>query len=102
MIENGSNSEIGASKTFGKLGRFLMLGINTDMEPNRLKNLLTQRGWDWLNASVRWDVWGKLLDDYSLPKAGSIWMIGPDGRVLARDLRGDAIKQAGTILLRAK
>jgi peroxiredoxin len=89
-------------KTFGKLGRFVMLGINTDMEPDRLKNLLNQRGWYWLNASVRWDVWDKLLDDYSLPKSGSIWMIGSDGKVLARDLRGDSIKQVGTILLRAK
>jgi hypothetical protein len=47
-------------------------------------------------------VWYKLLDDYALPKHGSVWLIGPDGKILAKDLRGDAIKQAGTIVLRAK
>jgi peroxiredoxin/protocatechuate 3,4-dioxygenase beta subunit len=89
-------------KTFGKVGRFGMLGINYDMEMDRFKVLVNQRGWDWLNASVSSEVWSKLLDQYSLPRYGSVWLIGPDGKVLARDLRGDAIKQAGTMVLRAR
>jgi peroxiredoxin len=88
-------------KTFGKLGRFVMLGINYD-DVDRTRNLVTQRGWDWLNASVSSDVWDKLVDEYSLPRHGSVWLIGPDGKVLARDLRGDGIRQAGTMVLRAR
>jgi hypothetical protein len=89
-------------KTFGKLNRFAMLGITYDMEVVRLRRLVAQRGWDWLNASVSGDVWDKLLDEYALPRYGSVWLLDPDGKVLARDLRGDAIKQAGTFVARAK
>ena len=89
-------------KTFGKLGRFAMLGINYDDEVDRTRNLVAQRGWDWPNASVSFDVWDKLPDEYSLPNCASVWLVGPDGKVLARDLRGDAIRQAGTMVLRAR
>ena len=86
-------------KTFGKLGHFTMLGINCDGQVDRTRSLVAQRGWDWPNASVSFDVWDKLLEEYDLPRSGSVWLLGPDGKVLARNLRGDAIRQAGTMVL---
>jgi protocatechuate 3,4-dioxygenase beta subunit len=89
-------------KMLGNVRRFAMLGITYDLDVDRPKTLVAQRGWDWLNARVSWDVWDKLLDEYALPRFGSVWLLGPDGKVLARDLRGDAIKRAATLVLRAK
>jgi hypothetical protein len=86
----------------GKVRRFAMLGITYDLDVDRPKTLVAQRGWDWLNARVSWDVWDKLLDEYALPRFGSVWLLGPDGKVLARDLRGDAIKGAAAMVLRDK
>ena len=89
-------------KTFGKLERFAMLGISSGMEVDRCKKLVAQRGWEWFNAVVSWEDWEKFLDENSPQRSGLVWLIGPDGKVLARDLRGDSIRQAGTMVLRAR
>jgi hypothetical protein len=69
------------------------LGLNADTEGDEAKTRVSEYGWGWRQAKLAfpdgWDVRLK-YGAYSLP---SIWLIGPDGRVIARDLSGAAIKE---------
>jgi thiol-disulfide isomerase/thioredoxin len=77
---------------FGSDRRFAMIGLDLDDRPAAARPFVEARGmrWHqgflgpWANSSV-----AASFDIQGLP---SIWLIGPDGRVLARDLRGPAIR----------
>ncbi len=82
------------SSTFGRDDRLVMLGLNADTQGDEARARAAQHGWSWpqvrLGGMTGWDLRQK-YGAYDLP---SIWLIGPDGRVIARDLRGAAIKEA--------
>jgi RNA polymerase sigma factor (sigma-70 family) len=78
----------------GRNDRLVMLGLNADTQGDEAAARAARHGWTWPQAKlgdpVGWEVRQKFAA-YQLP---SIWLIGPDGRVVARDLRGAAIKEA--------
>lgn len=98
-------------RSFTSGEKLIILGICTETSsPEAARAILTQRGWDWLNAvediprgdEPRAEPADSLRVRYNLPFRPSVWLIGPDGRILGRDLRGEAIRAAAAKVLRAR
>jgi hypothetical protein len=81
------------SSTTGKADRFIMLGMNSDTQGDEAKTRVAQHGWNWLQAKLGYPAGWEVRKKYGAYDLPSIWLIGPDGRVIARDLRGAAIKE---------
>ncbi len=83
-----------AYDTFGKDPRFALVSLSLDENIETPKAYLAKRQLGWTQAFL--GAWSttRVPADYGVRGIPSIWLIGPDGRVLDRDLRGDAIKNA--------
>ncbi len=79
--------------TIGKSDRFIMLGLNADTQGNEAKNRVAEYGWSWLQAKLGYPAGWELRQKYGAYNLPSVWLIGPDGKVIARDLKGAAIKE---------
>ena len=80
------------SRTIGKNDRFIMLGMNADTQGDEAKTRVAEYGWTWLQAKLGYPAGWELRQKYGAYDLPSIWLIGPDAKVIARDLRGAAIK----------
>ena len=84
-----------AYDAFGRDPRFVMIGLNEDFAPEAMKWCAArhQLGWDqrYLGSS---DDPNPLAAAFGVRFLPTVFLIGPDGRVIARDLEGDQIKQA--------
>jgi thiol-disulfide isomerase/thioredoxin len=90
-------------ETFGPREDFVMIGISRDFDANTLGDYLKQ------NANYAWHhVVGKKNGvDEACKKYGVTWVprvfvIGPDGRIVGKNLRGEAILERIGQLLGAK
>jgi thiol-disulfide isomerase/thioredoxin len=80
-------------ESFGNDRHFAMISLSLDSEPSQPKGYIEANkvGWeqvflgDWNLDSVT-----KAFEVDSIP---SIWLIGPDGKIIARGLRGSKIKE---------
>ena len=79
-----------------------MVGLNADTQGNEAATRAAQYGWTWpqarLGSTAGWELRRK-YGAYDLP---SIWLIGPDAKVIARDLKDGTIEETVTRALRAK
>ncbi len=87
-------------KTFGGDPRFRLISLSCDDTAEPVLRVIKEKGLAWTHglagqfgsgARARYDVRG-------IP---STFLIGPDGRILARDLRGAALKEAVARALKA-
>jgi protocatechuate 3,4-dioxygenase beta subunit/peroxiredoxin len=79
---------------FGKNSQFAMVSLSldakaADAQQYARKNQLT---WQQVFLPGQWNA--QTVKAYGVRGIPSIWLIGPDGRVMAKDLRGDGIKLA--------
>lgn len=83
-----------AFDAFGKDPRFAMVGLSLDDEIAAPKGYLARRNLGWTQGFL--GAWSTTTVPaaYGVRGIPSIWLIGPDGKVVAKDLRGDAIKAA--------
>ena len=70
------------------------MSLSLDEEIEAPKAYLAKRNLGWTQGLLDTSSKNRVLADYGVRGIPSIWLIGPDGRVLAKDLRGDAIKTA--------
>jgi beta-lactamase regulating signal transducer with metallopeptidase domain/thiol-disulfide isomerase/thioredoxin/protocatechuate 3,4-dioxygenase beta subunit len=91
-----------AYDAFGKDPRFAMVSLSLDEGIEAPRAYLAKRELRWTQGFL--GAWSttRVPADYGVRGIPSIWLIGPDGRVLAKDLRGDAIKTAVAEALRRK
>ena len=54
---------------------------------------VAQYGWRWLQAKLGYPAGWEVRQKYGAYNLPSIWLIGPDSTVIAKDLRGAAIKE---------
>lgn len=86
---------------FGRDGRLVMLGLIADETPGPLRRYTALRGLRWEQRDI-----GSTYDPNPFEAAFGVWfppavfLIGPDGRILAKDLEGEAIPQAVAKALR--
>jgi peroxiredoxin len=83
-----------AFEAFGKDDRFAMLGLSLDPKPEDPKTYAEEKGLAWSQGFLGEWASTNVPERYGVRGIPSIWLIGPDGKVLARDLRGDRIKEA--------
>jgi RNA polymerase sigma factor (sigma-70 family) len=76
----------------GRDPRFAMIGLGLDAHESSVRSYVDDHGLRYAQGIAAGN--RDLLDKYALRDVPSIWLIGPDGTVLAKDLRGEAIEQA--------
>jgi peroxiredoxin len=74
--------------------RFAMIGLSLDKSKDELRTYASQQKLAWPQGLLGSWTDSTVLADYGVQAIPSIWVIGPDGKVLAKDLRGPGIKQA--------
>ena len=79
---------------YGKREDFAMIGLSLDKEAEKPMTYAKQNGCEWVDGFL--GDWGKdeVTKKYGVSGIPSIWLIGPDGKVVASRLRGDGIMQA--------
>jgi len=84
-----------AYEAFGKNDRFAMIGLSLDENEDAPRKYVEKNALGWRQAFLGpFDEKAKVPTDYGVLGIPSIWLIGPDGKVVAKDLRGAAIKEA--------
>ncbi|HEY1684778.1 MAG TPA: redoxin domain-containing protein [Tepidisphaeraceae bacterium] len=80
--------------TFGSNPRFAMISLSLDKTPADAQKYVKQNGlvWNQVFLPGQWEA--ATLKDFGVRGIPSIWLIGPDGKVIAKNLRGAAIKNA--------
>ena len=79
---------------FGKREDFVMIGLSLDNDKEKPMAYAKEKGTQWIDGFL--GDWGKdeVTKKYGVRGIPSIWLIGPDGKVVAKDLRGEAISEA--------
>jgi hypothetical protein len=88
------------STGFGRDDRLVMLGVNVDTQGSQAAARAARHGWTWPQARLGFPESWTLRGQFGAYRLPSIWLIGPDGRVVARDLKGAAVKEAVARALR--
>jgi peroxiredoxin len=81
-------------EAFGKDERFVMLGLSVDATADEARAFADKNGLRWPQAHVGSVLWSPVTAEYGINDIPAVWLIGPDGKVVAKDLRGDEIKAA--------
>ncbi len=82
-------------EAFGRDPRFVMIGLNADETPGPVRRYAARHGLGWEQRYI-----GSTYDPNPIEAAFGVWfppaafLIGPDGRFLAKDLEGKAIQRA--------
>jgi peroxiredoxin len=79
---------------FGKDKRFAMISLSLDPDPSAPRKFARNNDIAWRQGFLgEWSS-DKITGTYGVFSIPSIFLIGPDGKILATDLRGDKIKEA--------
>ncbi|MGD0650642.1 MAG: carboxypeptidase regulatory-like domain-containing protein [Verrucomicrobiia bacterium] len=80
---------------FGKDERFVMIGLSMDEAVDAPKKYVQNNGIKWVQGFLGQGPANQAVPNlYGVRGIPSIWLIGPDGKVIAKDLRGEEIKTA--------
>jgi peroxiredoxin len=79
---------------FGKDERFVMISLSLDSDPAAPKEFARNRGINWTQGFLVDAFNSVTMHDYRFDSIPQILLIGPDGKILATDLRGSGIKDA--------
>ncbi len=80
-------------KTFGGDSRFAMVSISCDGETAAPRDYVHKHGMGWLQAHVV-GIGDTVAQSYMVRTLPTTFLIAPDGRVLATNVRGEELKQA--------
>ncbi|HDY65640.1 MAG TPA: redoxin domain-containing protein [Phycisphaerae bacterium] len=79
---------------FGKDERFVMIGLSLDRDLAPLKKYIEKNNTGWIQVFL--GDWSKatITKQYGVHGIPSIFLIGPDGKIIAKNLRGSGIRAA--------
>jgi thiol-disulfide isomerase/thioredoxin len=78
---------------FGKDPRFVMISLSSDSEREAPLKFVREKGTAWTQAFLGGDWWkDEVAQAYGITAIPQILLIGPDGKIVARDLRGPKIQ----------
>jgi len=83
-----------AFDAFGKDKRFAIVSLSLDSEPAAPMKFVRNHGLVWTQGFLGDWSKDKVTKNYRVWEIPAIFLIGPDGKVLATDLRGPKIKEA--------
>ncbi|MEM6458785.1 MAG: carboxypeptidase regulatory-like domain-containing protein [Planctomycetota bacterium] len=81
-------------ETFGEYPGFRMLNISLDQTPAAAVRYAEEKGYVWPQLYPTGAFEAEVVQAFGVRGIPSIWLVGPDGKVLAKDLRGGAILPA--------
>lgn len=77
---------------FGEHPKFAMIGLSLDPKAETPKDYATKKELGWIQGYLgQWSA-DPVTKEYGVRGIPSIWLIGPDGKVVAKGLRGERIK----------
>ena len=81
-------------EAYGQRKNFVMIGLSLDRDMDKPRAYGKENGCEWIEGFL--GDWGKdkVTKKYGVHGIPSIWLIGPDGKVLQNGLRGGGILQA--------
>jgi thiol-disulfide isomerase/thioredoxin len=79
---------------FGANTNFVMISLSLDNDAEAPRSFVLKRGFKWRQGFLGEWSQAKLPDQYGVQGIPSLFLIGPDGRFLAKDMRGPAIRDA--------
>ena len=87
---------------YGKRDDFALIGLSLDKDPAKPAAYAKENGCGWIEGFL--GDWGKdeVTKLYGVQGIPSIWLIGPDGKIVASRLRGEDIMTAVSSALEAK
>jgi peroxiredoxin len=77
-----------AYDTYGKDGRFMVVGISLDDNESAVKAFLKRTKAPWPHAVLGPHTTNPVAKAYNVSQIPATFLIGPDGKVVAKDLRG--------------
>jgi beta-lactamase regulating signal transducer with metallopeptidase domain/peroxiredoxin/5-hydroxyisourate hydrolase-like protein (transthyretin family) len=80
-------------EAFGRDPRFVLVGLSCDQEPEGPARYAREHGLNWTQGFAG-NLQGGLAANYLVKAIPATVLIGPDGRILAKNLRGPALKEA--------
>jgi thiol-disulfide isomerase/thioredoxin/uncharacterized GH25 family protein len=83
-----------AYKAYGTNANLAMVSLSLDNDPVLPKDFAVKNDMKWIQGFLGKWADSKVTPLYGVEGIPSIFLIGPDGKIVARDLRGDAIKEA--------
>lgn len=78
---------------FGKDGRLVMIGLSLDEETDAPRKFVAERGIPWVQVSLGLGSETSVTKDYGVQTIPATFLIGPDGTVIAKGMRGKQIKE---------
>ncbi|GAC1449808.1 MAG: hypothetical protein NVSMB9_33870 [Isosphaeraceae bacterium] len=78
---------------FGNDKRFVMIGLSLDEETDAPRKFVTERGIPWVQVSLGSGSDNSVARDYGVQSIPATFLIGPDGKVIAKGMRGKQIKE---------
>jgi thiol-disulfide isomerase/thioredoxin len=88
--------------SFGKDRRFVMISLSLDEDRKEPKGYVEANKVGWTQAFLGdWDQ-DKVTKAFDIDSIPSIWLIGPDGKIVAKGLRGGKIRDAVAAALGSK
>jgi hypothetical protein len=83
-------------EAFSRDPRFAMIGLNLDTEPDAPRRYAAYRKlpWEQRYLGTRGNLPDPVAAAFGVERVPQVLFIGPDGRLVARDLKGPEIKQA--------
>lgn len=80
--------------------RFVLIGLSRDNDAETAQRVATEAGMPWPNAALVGDNY-EAATRYGVEALPASFLIGGDGRILARDLRGGQLETAVRAALEA-
>ena len=78
---------------YGRQDNFVMIGLSLDADKEKPQTYAKENGTGWIDGFL--GDWGKdeVTKKYGVRGIPSIWLIGPDGKIVAKGLRGERIME---------
>ena len=77
---------------FGQDARFVMIGLSLDQDAKAPAEYVKQNGMSWLQGFLGdWNAAQQWMAPYGVQNVPAIFLIGPDGKLIAKGLRGEQI-----------
>jgi peroxiredoxin len=84
---------------FGKDPRFVLISLSLDLSEREPRKFVAARGIPWTQSFLDRQLKASVQHDYGFNSIPQVLLVGPDGELIHKDLRGPQIKQAVALAL---
>src|SRR5437879_13903078 len=91
LRRGNAKSSIDLRRLWQKKGRFVMISLSLDESRETAKKFVRNKEIHWTQVFL--GDWGqdRVTKDFEVGAIPSIWLLGPDGKIISRNLRDSSI-----------